>query len=457
MNFPKKSFLTALFFTILFATVSSAATKEWTLAVFLNADNNLDRFGAADEVEMSKVGSNANLNIVTLIDREMGPAQINYIEKDKITKIKDMGELDMGDYKVFVNFVKFVKKNYPAKHYAFVFWNHGSGWKNKKEAASVCKGISYDDSTHNHISTNQLTTALSQAKEIIGKNIDVLCFDACLMQMIEVAYAVRDSVDYMVASEETEPGKGAPYTEILQGFKKNMTAKEFSVNWVNAYGDSYNGGSQGTALSTLSALDMSKLGKIVDAINGFAKSAMTKDYSRTFRQANVFVQKYAYPDNVDIVHFMQLVKEKVKGDIALVTAIDKVISSVKEAIVCNRWNTEKAKNSNGLAIWFPTSYLIPWVYKDLAFAKDSMWDEMLKRLGEYAFIERSLEEVRHGSMATLIKLVSDAKRDPKNPLYRMFLSKLNYLADVEKAIPADSLEQFEELRAKLKEVLQKKK
>ena len=92
--------------------VKKTPMKEWTMAVFLNADNNLDRFGVADQEEMSKIGSNENLNIVTLIDRECGPAQINYIENYKINKIKDMGELDMGDYKEFVKFVKFVKENY---------------------------------------------------------------------------------------------------------------------------------------------------------------------------------------------------------------------------------------------------------------------------------------------------------------------------------------------------------
>ena len=71
--------------------------KDWTVAVFLNADNNLDKFGVEDQNEMAKVGSNDFMNVVTLIDREKGPAQINYIEKDNIKKLKDMGELDMGD------------------------------------------------------------------------------------------------------------------------------------------------------------------------------------------------------------------------------------------------------------------------------------------------------------------------------------------------------------------------
>ena len=116
-----------------------APVKEWTFAVFLNADNNLDRFGVEDQEEMSRVGSNENLNVVTLIDRERGPAQINYIEKGNIKKIKDMGEMDMGDYNELVKFAKFIKENYPAKHYMIGIWNHGSGWKAKAPKAAPAR------------------------------------------------------------------------------------------------------------------------------------------------------------------------------------------------------------------------------------------------------------------------------------------------------------------------------
>jgi len=161
---------------------ASAQVKDWTVAVFLNADNNLDPFGVEDQEEMSRVGSNANLNIVTLIDRERGPAQINYIEKNNIVKIKDMGELDMGNYNEFVKFARFIKENYPAKHYSFSIWNHGSGWKNKNVNA-IFRGISYDDSSNNHITNAQLTNATAEIAKVLGQKIDILNMDACLMQM----------------------------------------------------------------------------------------------------------------------------------------------------------------------------------------------------------------------------------------------------------------------------------
>lgn len=447
--------------------VKKTPMKEWTMAVFLNADNNLDRFGVADQEEMSKIGSNENLNIVTLIDRECGPAQINYIENYKINKIKDMGELDMGDYKEFVKFVKFVKENYPAKHYCFSFWNHGSGWKDKNEAGSVVKGISYDDSSRNHITTNDLTVALKEATNILGQKVDVLCFDACLMQMVEVAYAVKDHVDYMIGSEETEPGKGAPYDDILKNVKSGMTPKQFAVNWVNAFGDSYNGGSQGRAKSTQSALEMSKFPKFIDAVNGFAKVGLAKDYSTLFKTVFKYTQRYEYPENMDLLHFIEIMQQdtqlasleqlkKESIDEALNTAMTKVNAAAKDLIIANRWTSDYCKESKGIAIFFSDSWYAPWLYQDLGFAKDCLWDDMLTAQGDFAAIRKVIDEVKLGKMGSLGQVAAAAKKDPKNKLYRRILSQLNYIAETERSVPAKSQAEFEKLRAKLQAAISAK-
>lgn len=444
-------------------TVKRNAEKEWTLAVFLNADNNLDRFGVADQEEMSKIGSNEDLNIVTLIDREQGPAQINYIENYNIKKIKDMGELDMGDYREFVKFVKFVKDNYPAKHYVFSFWNHGSGWKNKDKEEAVVRGISYDDSSRNHITTNDLTVAMTEATKILGKKIDVLCFDACLMQMAEVAYAVKDHVDYMVASEETEPGKGAPYDDILKKFKKGITPKQFAMEWVEAFGDSYNGGSQGRAKSTQSALEMSKFPKFVDAINGFAKVGLSKDYSALFKQTFNYTQRFEYPENMDLLHFVELMQEdtgvasyeslkKQYVDESLKTAMAKLTQAGKDLIIANRW-TGRCNEAKGIAIFFSDSWYAPWLYQDLQFAKDTLWDDMLMAQGDFATINKVVGEAKLGKFGSLGQLIGQARKDPTNPLYRKVLRELNYVADSEHAVPVECQAEYDKYRAKLKEAI----
>ena len=81
----------------------------------------------------------------------------------------------------------------------------------------------------------------------IGKKIDMLDFDACLMAHVEAAYQVKDTVDYLVASEKTEPGDGNDYDAMLKALsaKPDMSGADFSKVMVQTYGKSYEpGGSQ---------------------------------------------------------------------------------------------------------------------------------------------------------------------------------------------------------------------
>lgn len=442
----------ALFFASFSTNLHAAPMKEWTLAVFLNADNNLDPFGVEDQQEMSRVGSSDHLNIVSLIDRERGPAQINYIEKGKINKIKEMGELDMGDYRQLVNFMKFVKENYPAKHYCLTVWNHGSGWKNKNEN-SIVRGISYDDSSNNHITNAQLSVALKEINQVIGQKVDVLEFDACLMQMVEVVHACKDYSKFIVASEETEPGKGAPYDDILKGVRPGMTPDAFAKNWVKAFLASYNGGSQGYDESTQSAIDCSKFGAMMDALNGFAKTAMSGKYARDFGMVLRQVQKFEYPENVDLVHFATLLKAQLKNDEAVKTACDKILDAAKNLIIANGSTGYSTKNAKGIAIYLPANFMVEAKYKTLSFAKDSMWDEMLAELMNRNMADKVVDDVKAGSLEALKKIIAFAERDQKEKgLARFIARELKYEFTQEAKVPAAIDAEFQTLLDRLTEI-----
>jgi len=66
--------------------------------------------------------SGENLNVIVLQDKEYDPACMWYIEENHTKKlIKDMGELNMGDYQTLDDFVKYSKTNYPAIDTLFHF------------------------------------------------------------------------------------------------------------------------------------------------------------------------------------------------------------------------------------------------------------------------------------------------------------------------------------------------
>ncbi len=439
-------------------TAKKAPVKEWTFAVFLNADNNLDEFGVEDQEEMSRVGSNENLNIVTLIDRECGPAQINYIEKGKIKKIKDMGELDMGDYKELVKFCKFIKENYPAKHYMIGIWNHGSGWKAKTDK-NVVRGVSYDDSSNNHITTNELTTATKLCSEALGQKIDVINMDCCLMGMVEVAYAIKDNCNYFVGSEEVEAGKGTPYDDVLKGLKPGMAPKDFANHWVNAYAKSYQGGSQGRDDSTQSAIDLSKVDTLVDALNGFAKAIMSGNYADKISPAVGKTVKFEYPENIDLLHFLKNLRPSIEGESSVITAMDKVEKAAKTVIINNKTTGRSAssnryKNAEGIAIYLPQRFNMESKYADLGFSKVSMWDDMILALRSQRDVKETVDNACKGEFKGLKSAISEAKKNPRSQYARMLVRELNYVAYTEKKIPAKDQAEFDRLFKSLKSAMQ---
>lgn len=119
--------------------------SKWTILVYMNADNDLERFGIKDFIEMSKVDNSKDVNIVVQMDRSPGYSDeygdwtqtLRFkIEKNilpiKHSAIEDLGEKNMGDPTVLKDFIDWGKEKYPAENYALIIWDHGDGWRYSK-------------------------------------------------------------------------------------------------------------------------------------------------------------------------------------------------------------------------------------------------------------------------------------------------------------------------------------
>jgi len=385
------------------ATASTSATKKWTIMVFLNADNNLESYGYEDLKEMAKIGSTDEVDVVVQFDwiKTKGTKRI-YIEKGNEKVVEEMEEQDMGDEKVFTDFVDWGMKNYPAEKYVVVMWNHGAGWS-KSAKANVVKSISYDDTSGNHMSTNELQIGLEALVATSGKKIDVLSFDACLMAMAEVADSLTGVADYMVASEEVIPGDGYAYDDWFKAFMTASNGKELDFStekllkdMVESYGKSYSGGSQGTRSITLSAFDLSKMESLKASINAWVSgvnksTVLTKEM---LKEAAKSAQAYYDSDYRDLASYMKNIKDKVMSmdpswiveDESLVTLTDNVLNAADDVVMEN-YASSSLKKSEGLAIHLPAGYYgsSNWTksskrrdaYMNISWGKTSTWVEHL--------------------------------------------------------------------------------
>ncbi|MDQ7773466.1 MAG: clostripain-related cysteine peptidase [Elusimicrobiales bacterium] len=365
---------------------------EWTIMVFSSAKNDLERFLLRDINEMELVGSTDKLNIVVEVGRMQGHDASDgdwtgvrryLIQKDSdMTRmgsrmIQDLGMIDQGDYRNLAAFGKWAKENFPAKKYMLIVSNHGDGWLKNK--ADENKGISYDEESGNHITTPELAMALRE----IGK-VDVFSTDACLMQMAEVVYEIKDYADFIVGSEETEPGDGYTYNDFLGPIaaRPAMTPQEVGRLTVDAYANHYDKINQGYTQSLARA---SAVGGLLTVSNAFADAMMAsgeKALAKTARNAAI---NYAIGENRDMYDFARRVVEGSQNEqvrAAGQALMDYITGSL---MLHNRtrdsqgsfWSGPKQYTlSKGMAAYFPYSGLANG-YSELAWARDSRWDEFV--------------------------------------------------------------------------------
>ena len=347
------SLLLSLFMFSAVATATPPVMKEWTFLVYLNGDNNLDSYGDKNLKDMMAIGSNNKVNVLVL--RDYGArmtSRILYVNKGSTTVVKDFNtNVDTGDYNTLVDFFKYAKENYPANHYFMDIWNHGNGWMEFVNQRHE-KGISYDDTSGNHITTAQMGVASDMIKQINdGKNLDILGTDACLMAMGEIIHEIYGSVDYLVGSEETEPAKGWNYKAFLKYLVAHPTdsAATVSTQCAKTYIDFYSSSDE----VTQSVIAVAEFEKALTKVNAFV------DYSKTIYEANKsqFVaalegtRSYAEPSYKDFVHYLELLTSKIP-DPQFAQVSNELKSALKAAVVYNgQLNLE---NSNGISIWLPT-------------------------------------------------------------------------------------------------------
>lgn len=196
-------------------TGKSRSPNDWTFLVYLDADNNLESAGIDDFLEMSSVGSDANIHIVVQFDRTPGydPTYDDWTTTKRyyITSgmtpttdnaIEDLGEVNMGSPAILSDFITWGTVNYPATHYALILWDHGAGWKYNSDSDEILtKAVCYDDTSFgDSLTLEELESALSTA----GETIYLIGFDACLMGMAEVDYQIKDWADLRRWSPEMD-------------------------------------------------------------------------------------------------------------------------------------------------------------------------------------------------------------------------------------------------------------
>ena len=260
---------------------------------------------------------------------------------------KDLGSYSMTDPDTLSYFIRWCAKKYPANRNALIFWDHGSG--------SV-QGYGYDEKFASSGSMNlaEIDEALTDG----GVKFDFVGFDACLMATAENAIMLSEHADYMIASEETEPGIGWYYTNWLTKLSKNtsMSTVEIGKNIIDDFVDTCATKLRGQK-TTLSIVDLAEAeATIPSALTAFSTDTYNMLKNKEFvtvSNARSGAREFGASSKIDQVDLVHLAKNMgtAEGD-----ALSKAILG---AVKYNRTSSNMT-NSYGLSIYFPlnkTSYV----------------------------------------------------------------------------------------------------
>ncbi|MCR4658460.1 MAG: hypothetical protein K5770_19855 [Lachnospiraceae bacterium] len=253
-------------------------------------------------------------------------------------KLKQQSDIEnMANPRTLSDFISWGMAAYPADRYGLILWDHGGG--------SVL-GFGADEI---HSGSMMRLQQLKKAFETADCHFSFIGFDACLMGTVEIAYMLRPFADYMIASEEMEPGNGWYYTNWAGTLLKDPKAS------VETFGkqivDDFAGSNEKNGdIYTLSLIDLSKIEAVYKELMEFAgqseKELETDKYaelSKARSEARDFGNG-GY-EQIDIIDYVD--RAGVKGG-------DSLKKYISDALVYFKTNI---KNANGLAMYYPYQHL----------------------------------------------------------------------------------------------------
>ena len=303
--------------------------------------------------------------------------QIYRIEKGSLTRLVDNdGNSSMTNPGTLARFIQFGKTNYPANRMCLILWDHGGG---------SISGYGYDE-RYGHGQTMTLA-GISEALRNGGVKFDFVGFDTCLMATLENGLMLNDYADYMIASEESEPGVGWYYTNWLSKVSRNtsMNTVEIGKMIVDDFVEVCDRQCRGQA-TTLSVVDLAELSATVPKElkefsvdtnnliqnNEYKKVSLARSRTREFAQSSRI-------DQIDLVHFAKNMGTQEGKELA---------NALQGAIKYNRTGGG-ISNAYGLSIYFPYKKASKVSQAVSTYKAIGMDDEYTRCIQEFASLEVS--------------------------------------------------------------------
>lgn len=347
--------------------------------------------------------------------------------------LEDLGpKVDMASGETLEQFIEWGMKKYPSKHVMVVMQGPSAG----------LSGFQFDTESGNKMTAAQLGDAMRHVSEKTGKKIDIVALNGSATNTAEVAYELRDSAKYLVGSQGLQSGGGMPTAFVMNEIQNVNKHKSTEPLEVIGYWMLMNS----MAASTLSTIDLDKMGGVKESWNNLSQALLDANVSSEklhslLENTQDFQGRstnQAYQNSKDAIHFAKLVKEDAEiTDPKVKEAAQAAIDNIELALQAGGATSggKYVSEAHGLSVFGPTHYgffrpegskapddasepLRDAEYSKTAFAKDTVWDDVLTKAAEDTRVNNALKKVGF----------SEAKIDGLHTTYNKHIGKVNGVA-----------------------------
>ncbi|MBK9711942.1 MAG: hypothetical protein IPO81_11565 [Kouleothrix sp.] len=397
--------------------------KAWAVLVYMAGDNNLEPFAYADLAEMHRLPSDQGVHVVVQLDSRAGATErYRFFPGGHALAGEPLGEINTGDPAALTEFISWARRYFPADRTALIIWNHGTGLrdlpadfdysalrsaetggvkaelqhslfgstlKRLGQARRHLRGVAIDATDRDYLDTQELRRALA---DVPGDRpcVDLIGFDACLMSVIEIGYELRGLAEYMVGSQEIEPGVGWPYGDVLSALAANpaMSGAQLGEAIVRCYAESTGLKLRGApARFTQSALDLRAVEQtyalVRDLVQGFTGALGNTKVRSALTRPRTPVKRFADRDLADLLSWCDSLYLETKGRASepfreqLLALREHLQPGHGLVLASLAHGGDDAESIHGVSIYWPKEAYSA-MYNTLAFAQ-SGWSQLVEQ------------------------------------------------------------------------------
>ena len=384
---------------------SDDAPHKWTIAMYWCSDNSLDEYtDYFVNLWGESLTNRDDIALCMFFDRAELPANISTLTEDGWVEEADLGEVDSSSPDTLASFITYAltEPKLASENFMLMIQDHGNGY------LGLCsdEGLPDSDLLKTWMSIDGLGNGINSALIETGKSIDIIALDACTLASIEIAYELRGTASYLVASQLGVPFDGMDYHALLSGLSETPSIEplDLACKLVDDYAAWYSAPLHTLPTlypymqdyASLSVINLNALSGLVGAFADFTDAVTPKITSlgKLMKTAAVQADVSLWMNNMgtwfypDIrIMFTNLAASTESAYPEVSDACGDIVTAANLAIV-HDWASWRMRGLvTGLSVFVPPSIGIFEVYWDsfdraydnvgLDFLDDSGWDTVL--------------------------------------------------------------------------------